>query len=54
MNKYIPKYILHHSIVQHHIIKHGLSNAPGSLNDIWYYDMELKKIVSEDFKKGVK
>jgi len=47
MFKPIPKYILHHSIVQHHLIKHGLSNAPSSLNDNWYFDINKRVIVLE-------
>jgi len=47
MYNYIPKYILHHSIVQHHLIKQGLSNAPRGLNDTWYFDINKGVIVSE-------
>ena len=53
MYKHIPKHIIHHSIVQHHLIKHDLNNVSITLKDIWYYDIELKKIVLEDFKTEV-
>lgn len=47
MYKHIPKYILHHSIVQHHLIKQGLTDAPRSLDDNWYFDINKRVIVSE-------
>ena len=44
---HIPKYILHHSIVQHHIIKQGFNVDTVNLKDSWYYDMEKRVIVRE-------
>ena len=43
----MPKYILHYSTVQHHLIKQGLNNDAISLNDNWYFDMNKRTIVVE-------
>ena len=50
MYKHIPKHIIHNSILNQHLFKHGLTSDSVHLKDIWYYDIELKKIVLEDFK----
>lgn len=47
MCKCIPKYILHHSIVSHHLIKQGFDNAPSNLKDSWYFDINKRIIVLE-------
>jgi hypothetical protein len=53
MHKHIQKEVLHNSILNHHLFKHGLISDSIHLKDVWYYDIELKKIVLEDFKTGV-
>lgn len=47
MYKHIPKHILHSSIMQHHLIKHGFYDAPSSSKDNWYFDINKRIIVLE-------
>lgn len=51
MYKHIPKYVLHHSMIQHHLIKHGLNNAPRSLNDTWYILILINVLL---YQRGLK
>jgi len=46
MNK-IPKYILHYSILRHHLIKQGFNDVIPTLNDNWYFDINKRTIVLE-------
>ena len=47
MYKHIPKYILHHSIVVHHLIKQGFNDVTPTLKDNWYFDIDKRTIVIE-------
>ena len=47
MYKHIPKYVIHRSIVQHHLIKQGFNGVPSSLKDNWYFDINKRVIVLE-------
>lgn len=47
-NKRIPKYIIHNSIITHHLFKHGFYDAPSSLKENWYFDINKRIIVSEE------
>ena len=44
----IPKYIIHNARIKRHLIKHGFNEPPNSLKDVWYYDINLHKIIIEE------
>jgi len=48
MYKHIPKYILHHSIITHHLIKQGFNVDTVDLNGNWYFDIDKRVIVLEE------
>ena len=47
MYKHIPKYIMHQGVMSHHLFKHGFNDAPSSLKDNWYFDINKRVIVQE-------